>query len=160
VAAPEEADAVAGLMVEFRDWLGHSEPGDASFRDSVAGLMGDPATEFLLGAPDRESRAAGVVQMRYRHSVWTASDDAWFEDLFVRDSARGTGLGRALTEFAFECARDRGCHRIQLDVNDANEPAYALYESLGFSARSETFDGGLTLMMTRTLQDVRGAAQP
>jgi len=158
VAAPDEAEVVAGLLVAFRDWLGNSQPADSSFRSSVARLIDDADTEFLLGAPDGESSAAGVVQMRYRHSVWTTSDDAWFEDLFVLDSARGTGLGRALTEFAFERARSRGCFRIQLDVNAANEPAHALYESLGFSARSETFDGGLTLMMTRILQDVRDPA--
>ena len=97
--------------------------------------------------------------MRYRHSVWTASDDAWFEDLYVLDSARGTGLGRALTEFAFARARERGCFRIQLDVNANNAPAHALYRSLGFSDESETFDRGKTLQMTRILQDVRDPSQ-
>ena len=124
---------------------------------SVARLMEDSGTEFLLGAADAGSYATGVVQLRFRHSVWTASDDAWLEDLYVRDSARGTGLGRALTEFSFERARARGCIRIQLDVNLANEPAKSLYESLGFSAWSKSL-GADTLFMTRILQDVRSSA--
>jgi ribosomal protein S18 acetylase RimI-like enzyme len=133
-------------------------PDDTSMRASVGRLIDDPATDFLLGAPGAGSSADGVVQLRYRHSVWTGSDDAWLEDLYVRDSARGTGLGRALTEFAFEQASRRGCRRIQLDVNIGNGPAKALYESLGFSAWSESL-GADTLFMTRILQDVRDSAQ-
>ena len=145
-------------MAAFRDWWGYSEPDDASMRASVGRLIGDPATDFLLGAADGEAPPAGVVQLRYRHSVWTGTDDAWLEDLYVRDSARGTGLGRALTEFAFEQASRRGCRRIQLDVNLANAPARALYESLGFSAWSGSL-GADTVFMTRILQDVRDSAQ-
>ena len=61
--------------------------------------------------------------LRYRHSVWTASDDCLLEDVFVEEQARGTGLGRALVEFALDLARERGCRRAELDVNEANEPA-------------------------------------
>ena len=126
-------------------------------RASVERLIADPATEFLLGSVDGSSPPRGVVQLRYRHSVWTGTDDAWLEDLFVRESARGTGLGRALTEFAFVRAAERGCARIQLDVNAGNAPAKALYESLGFSGWSESL-GAETLFMTRILQDVRDSA--
>ena len=124
-------------------------------RASVERLITDPATEFLLGSVAGEA-PAGIVQLRYRHSVWTGTDDAWLEDLFVQESARGTGLGRALTEFAFVRAAERGCARIQLDVNAGNAPARALYESLGFSGWSESL-GADTLFMTRILQDVRNA---
>jgi ribosomal protein S18 acetylase RimI-like enzyme len=127
-------------------------------RASVERLIGDPSTDYLLGAVDAAAPPSGVVQLRYRHSVWTGTDDAGVEDLYVTVPARRTGLGRALTEFAFERARERGCARIQLDVNAGNEPAKSLYESLGFSGWSETF-GGETLYLTRILQDVRDDAQ-
>jgi len=160
VATPDDAQVVTELLGEFRDWWGYEAPSDDAIRESVARLIEDPATEFLLGAPAAESGspAVGLVQLRFRHSVWTGSDDAWLEDLWVRESARRTGLGRALTEFAFERARARGCARIQLDVNTANEKAKALYESLGFSPFQKAV-GGDALYMTRILQDVRGSAQ-
>jgi len=125
----------------------------------VERLLTDPSTDFLLAAPDGGSAAVGVAQVRYRLSVWTGVEDAWIEDVYVRDSARGNGLGRALTELAFERARERGCVRIQLDVNIANEPAHALYTSLGFRSFSDVL-GADTLLMTKTLQDVRPAAHP
>jgi ribosomal protein S18 acetylase RimI-like enzyme len=117
---------------------------------SVERLIADGAAEYLLGAADADSPAAGVVQLRFRHSVWTGSDDAWLEDVYVGDGARGTGLGRALTEFAMERARERGCGRIQLDVNTANTAAKTLYESLGFSPWQD-HPGGDALYMTRKL---------
>jgi ribosomal protein S18 acetylase RimI-like enzyme len=147
---PDEAEVVAGLLRAFRDWWGYATPDDASLRASVDRLIHDPATEFLLGAPDGASLAAGVVQLRFRHSIWTGTDDAWLEDLYVRDSARRSGLGRALTEYAIERARERGCRRIQLDVNVGNVAAHRLYTALGFSGWSESL-GGETLMLTRDL---------
>ena len=138
------------LLAAFRDWFGYSAPEDDPLRASVERLIRDPNAEYFLGAVDGSSPAAGVIQQRYRHSIWTGTDDAWLEDLYVTDAARGTGLGRALTEFAMERARARGCGRIQLDVNGANVPAKALYESLGFSAWQD-HPGGDALHMTRKL---------
>ena len=51
----------------------------------------------------------------------------------MRDSARGTGLGRALVSECISHARARGCLRIELDVQADNAPALALYERSGFS---------------------------
>jgi ribosomal protein S18 acetylase RimI-like enzyme len=141
---------VAGLLAAFRDWFGYDEPDDDPLLASVEHLLEDPDTDYLLGAAPGDAAASGVVQQRYRRSVWTGSDDAWLEDLYVTDAARGTGLGRALTEFAMERARERGCGRIQLDVNAANDAAKALYESLGFSPWQD-HPGGDALYMTRKL---------
>ncbi len=46
------------------------------------------------------------------------------------------GFGRALVEFALERARQRGCRRAELDVNEANSAAVALYEALGFAVKN------------------------
>src|SRR5205814_1468262 len=104
---PDEAEAVARLLVEFRNWYGESWPSDNAFLATVERLMEDPQTEFLLGAPGPDAPPAGVCQLRYRLSAWTAADDCWLEDLYVRDGARGTGLGRALVDAAVARAAER-----------------------------------------------------
>jgi GNAT superfamily N-acetyltransferase len=134
LAHDDDADAVASLIGAFRDWWGNDRPADADIRATVERLIPDPATEYLLAAPDGEHEPAGVAQLRYRLSVWTGADDCWLEDLFVRESARGTGLGRALVQECLAAARARGCKRIELDVQSDNAGALALYESCGFSA--------------------------
>ena len=132
----DEAEPVARLLVAFRDHNGKDWPSANAFLASVEKLIERTDTEFLLAAPDQDSPAAGVCQLRFRWSVWTASEDCWLEDLFVLDEARGQGLGGALVQAGLERARERGCRRIELDTNEEN-PALQLYQRLGFSPRSK-----------------------
>jgi GNAT superfamily N-acetyltransferase len=147
-AGEDDVPAVAGLLAEFRDWWKRSIPDDDTIERGVRRLLEDPGTEFLLGAGSGAPEA--VAQLRFRHSIWTDAEDCELEDLFVRRAARRSGLGRALAEASIERARERGCLRIVLDANDANPPAMALYESLGFSA---FFDppGGSNLNLRKAL---------
>jgi GNAT superfamily N-acetyltransferase len=141
VAQPEEAEAIAGLLVEFRDHNGADWPSANAFLASVERLLEDLDTEFLLATPDDDSPPAGVLQLRFRFSVWKAAPDAWLEDLFVREEARRAGVGDALVSLALERARERGAKRIELDANEENAPALALYERHGFSPRSKSGTG-------------------
>jgi GNAT superfamily N-acetyltransferase len=146
LATEEDAADVARLMIGFRDWWGREQPSDEQFEAGVRRLLADPHTEFLIGGQP----AAGVCQLRYRYGLWHDGEDCWLEDLFVEDTARGSGLGRALVEAAVERARERGCARIELDVNEANSAALRLYESLGFENWSDP-PGGRNLFMRRRL---------
>jgi ribosomal protein S18 acetylase RimI-like enzyme len=137
VATPAEAAGVTRLLVAFRDWFESEQPSAESMSASVTALIEDPATEYLLGRAEEAEPACGVCQLRFRHSVWTGTPDCWLEDLYVADAGRGRGVGRALVELAFERARLRGAERIELDTNETNAAAIALYESLGFSAASK-----------------------
>jgi ribosomal protein S18 acetylase RimI-like enzyme len=149
LASEEDVDAVTSLIAGFRDWWGKDTPTYGEIRKPVVALIGDPGTDFLLGAPGDGNRAAGVCQLRYRLSVWTGADDCWLEDLFVESDARGSGLGRALVNAALEQAVERGCRRIELDVNESNAQALAFYESLGFML--EPKPPGRTLFLARRL---------
>ena len=81
------------------DW-----PSDNAFLASVERLLEDRDTEFLLASRDDDSAPAGVLQLRFRFSVWSAAPDAWLEDLFVRADARRAGVGDALLTLAIERA--------------------------------------------------------
>jgi ribosomal protein S18 acetylase RimI-like enzyme len=149
VASAEEATSVASLMSAFRDHMGRSQPSTAQLEATVEALLRDPATEFLLATPDGQERPAGICQLRYRLTVWTGVEDCWLEDLFVEAAARRTGLGRALVTAAFERARARGCRRIELDVDEDNTSALALYRELGLSTESKP--PGRNLLVGRRL---------
>jgi ribosomal protein S18 acetylase RimI-like enzyme len=142
-AAPDEAPAVAALLAGFRDHLGYDFPDDASVLASVERIIVRDDAEYLLASAGG-GPADGVVQVRYRWSVWWAAEDCWLEDLYVRAEARGTGVGRALTEAVLDRARARGCGRVELDVNSENPAALALYRSLGFETGKT---GGQDLLM-------------
>jgi ribosomal protein S18 acetylase RimI-like enzyme len=149
VAQAGEIDEVARLLGGFRDYYGEELPPQEIVLSTVRRLERDPDTEFLLAGDP----ACGVAQLRFRLSTWTGVEDAWLEDVFVEPGARGRGVGRALTEACIERARRRGCKRIQLDANERNVAALALYRSLGFESGSPgRWDGGRDLYLTKRLQ--------
>jgi ribosomal protein S18 acetylase RimI-like enzyme len=130
IAGPADVAVVTGLIADFRDFLEADSPANSEIEAVVSTLIEDRQTEYLLiGEP-----AAGFVQLRFRLSVWNGTEDAWLEDAFVREDARRSGYGRMLVEAAVARARARGCSRIQLETNQNNERAVALYESVGFKA--------------------------
>jgi ribosomal protein S18 acetylase RimI-like enzyme len=148
----DEAEVVARLLTEFRDHMGLDWPSDNAFHAGVERLLEDPNTEYLLGAPDDDSPPAGVAQLRFRHGLWRAAEDCNLEDLYVRESARGTGLGRALAQATLERARERGCRRVELDVWQSNEAAAELYRSLGFQ-EGDPVEGSRHLFMRCRLEE-------
>jgi GNAT superfamily N-acetyltransferase len=57
----------------------------------------------------------------------------WIGTIWVASSARGRGLGRALTEAPIEAAEAAGCTTLLLVATEAGRP---LYERLGFSVQT------------------------
>lgn len=153
VARLDEAEAVADLLVQFRDHMGRDWPSANAFLAGVEKLMERPDVDYLLGAPHDDAPPAGVAQLRYRYGIWLAGEDCWLEDLFVADPARGQGLGAALVEATLKRASERGCRRVELDVSDGNPAAFALYERFGFSTGKA--EGTRDLFMGRRLEDAR-----
>ena len=140
-AEPHEAEIVGQLLVEFRDHLGVQWPSENAFLAGVERLIETADAVYLLCAPDDDSPPAGVAQVRFRFGIWWAAEDCLLEDLYVREDARGSGLGRALVEATIALARERGSRRIELDANDNNDAAVALYRSLGFDENDSRYGG-------------------
>jgi len=130
-----EAETVARLLVGFRDHLGEEWPSENAFLAGVERLIEDRDTEFLLAAPDDDSPPLGVAQLRFRFGIWRAGGDCLVEDVFVDETARGRGVGRALLTLATERALERGCRRMELDVSETNAAGLALYRGFGFRER-------------------------
>lgn len=136
-AEQHEAETAASLLIAFRNHNGSDWPSDNAFYAGVEKLLEDVNTVFLLASTDDDSPPAGVLQLRFRHSIWTAATDAWIEDLYVREDARRHGLGDALITLAIELVTERGCRRVELDTSEENAAALALYERHGFSTHSK-----------------------
>jgi ribosomal protein S18 acetylase RimI-like enzyme len=60
---------------------------------------------------------------------------AWIEDVVVDESARGAGVGEALTLAALERAADAGARTVDLTSRPSREAANRLYTRLGFELR-------------------------
>ena len=64
-------------------------------------------------------------------STWTGRPSLYLEDLFVREAARGKGVGKALLSHLAALALERNCTRFEWSVLDWNEPAIAFYRTMG-----------------------------
>ena len=60
---------------------------------------------------------------------------AWVEDVVVDDSARGQGVGSALTREALRRAEAAGARTVDLTSRPSREAANRLYRRLGFEMR-------------------------
>jgi ribosomal protein S18 acetylase RimI-like enzyme len=59
-------------------------------------------------------------------------EDAWIGGVGVVTSARRQGIGETLMRALHAEARERGVHKVWLEVIDRNESAYELYVKLGY----------------------------
>lgn len=84
-----------------------------------------------------DGQVVGMALWYVTYSTWKGVPGLWLEDLFVRESARGTGLGRALLQTLAAVCVERGYARFEWWVLDWNAPAIGFYASLGAVPQDE-----------------------
>ncbi len=80
----------------------------------------------------RLAEVSGTVQgfaIHLHHpSTWVATEDCYLEDLYIAETARGLGLGRALIDDLIALARAKGWSRLYWHTDEDNTRARALYD--------------------------------
>ena len=94
-----------------------------------------PMAEVLIATAD--GVPCGFALFFHNFSTFEGQPGIYLEDLFVRENARGLGLGKALLVALARIAADRGCARLEWAVLDWNAPSIAFYRKLGASSRNE-----------------------
>ena len=150
LARETDVDVLAQLAIAFRDYLGQSQPSDADFKNSIAILLKDPDTDFLV-ARGTDGSPLGYAQLRYRYSAWIPGLGAEIEDLFVLPSARRQGIGLELANAVSERAKQRACRVVGLNTNERNEAALGLYQRLGFTAERAAWNGSRQLWLEKKI---------
>jgi ribosomal protein S18 acetylase RimI-like enzyme len=134
VTEVEEATAVTPELVaafaRLVPQLSRSSPPPAE--DELAEMVASPATTVLV-ARDAEGIIVGTLTLAtFRIPTGVR---AWIEDVVVDGSARGAGVGEALTRAALERAAVAGARSVDLTSRPSREAANRLYRRLGFEAR-------------------------
>lgn len=99
-------------------------------------LFGDkPCAEVLIAEID--STAQGFALYFQNYSTFLATPGIYLEDLYVRESSRGLGVGLKLIASVAKRAVELGCGRFEWAVLDWNEPALKFYRTLGAVAQDD-----------------------
>jgi ribosomal protein S18 acetylase RimI-like enzyme len=122
-AAADDADALRELFREYFAWLGP----EGWFTDVQTELAALPGGYEALLVARLDGEPAGCVALK------RLPDGACeMKRLYVRPTARGSGIGRELVEASIARARELGYGTLRLDTLPRMDAARALYVSLGF----------------------------
>lgn len=134
----KEPDAVQLTPERLREQLFGENPAIFAF---VADADSDGTDDEARAgdAPDRATCEGGAHAHRIdgfalwflNYSTWEGTHGIYLEDLYVRESARGTGKGKALLKKLAEVAVSRGYSRVEWCVLKWNQPSIDFYKSLG-----------------------------
>lgn len=138
-ACIDDLEALARLVIGFRNHLERTSPSDLRFRDNIARLLQSEDAQFFIAAA--EGVPLGYVLLRFRHSMWADGLEATLEDLFVDPEHRSHGTGAQLVGQALAHARQRGCVTACLDTNEHNAASNRIYARLGFECHSRRWQG-------------------
>jgi len=102
-------------------------------------------TETLFGADprafahvvERDGTVVGIAIWFLTYSTWTGRHGIWLEDLYVDETERGGGYGKALMAALAALCVERGYSRFEWTVLDWNAPSIAFYRSLGATPQDE-----------------------
>ena len=128
---------VRELALFEREPLTSVEATEEDFRRDCFGA--NRRCEVLIGEAD--GRVQGFIMFYYNYSTWVGRAGLHVEDFFVREAARGLGLGKRLLAAVAKIAVQRNCRRLDLAVLEWN-PARKLWEMEGISTSRGAWQAG------------------
>ena len=91
-----------------------------------------PCAEVLIGYWGGEAVSYAIVLPKF--ASFRGRPNLYLEDLLVRESMRGKGLGKALLKHVARMAVERDCAYVEWNALNWNEPAMGFYRELGAEA--------------------------
>lgn len=96
--------------------------------DATWSRLMNPASPVKARLAVVDGVVMGFAIHLHHPSTWVATEDCYLEDLFVSDSARGQGFGRALIDDLITLALANGWARLYWHTDETNTRARALYD--------------------------------
>jgi GNAT superfamily N-acetyltransferase len=134
-AIAADVPAVLALIKALAAYEREPDAVKATEESLMRSLFADNAQVFAHVA-EVDGAVVGIAVWFLNYSTWTGKPGVYLEDLFVADTARGSGAGKALFKALAEEAERLGCARIDWAVLDWNTPAMDFYRALGGRAQS------------------------
>lgn len=128
-ATADQLDGLLPLIAGYQRFYGVEHPDDERNRAFFGRFVAPSEEGLMLGAWDASAGAAvGFACVYWTPESVAAEDVALLHDLYVEDSRRRAGTGRALIDASIEAARRRGAASLSWRTALDNRRAQRLYE--------------------------------
>ncbi|GAA4276670.1 GNAT family N-acetyltransferase [Aquimarina mytili] len=128
-ATAQDMDQVLVLIHELAMFEKEPEAVEVTVDELIEEGFGQhPLFHCFVAEVDNE--IVGIALVYYRFSTWKGRT-IHLEDLIVKESMRGTGLGSALYKEVMKYAQSKGVRRVEWVVLDWNKNAIDFYEKSG-----------------------------
>ncbi|MEM7668829.1 MAG: GNAT family N-acetyltransferase [Pseudomonadota bacterium] len=118
-----------GLWTGYLDFYETSVPEEV-YQTTFARLLGDDPQDYHGLVAEREGTLLGLTHYLFHRHCWRVENVIYLQDLFVSETARGTGAGRALIEAVYAAGDAAGCPSVYWTTQDFNATARQLYDRI------------------------------
>jgi GNAT superfamily N-acetyltransferase len=132
---PEDMESVLALIQELAIFEKEPDAVLVTVDDLIRDGFGEKPL-FHVFVAEVEKEIVGIALYYYRFSTWKGKT-IHLEDLIVKESMRGTGVGSALYSEIMKQGKKDNVRRIEWNVLDWNTPAVNFYENSGAKVLSD-----------------------
>lgn len=129
-ARPGDEDGILDCIRQLAEYEKEPDAVETTVEDLRRALFGESPSVFGH-VVEKDGRIVAIAVWFLNYSTWTGRHGIYLEDLFVRDSERRHGYGRALLKALAEVCVERGYRRLEWSVLDWNEPSIRFYRAIG-----------------------------
>jgi GNAT superfamily N-acetyltransferase len=139
-AALDDAPAIATILRELGWFAALQKETAASTQARVTRhlqlCLADASHSVYVAA--KEAEVIGYAAAHWLPYLILAGPEGYVSELFLRDTARGQGIGTALLEMVRTEAEERGCARLMLlNIRDRESYQRGFYKKLGWQEREQ-----------------------
>lgn len=134
IAGPTDLDALLPLVQAYHDFEQISMPAAVRIEALMPLLEADSCFGriwLILSS----GTVVGYVALCYGYSIEFAGRDAFIDEFYILEQARGQGIGSLTLAFLQRQAAALNIVALHLEVARHNQPARRLYSRAGFRAR-------------------------
>ena len=133
----EDVEMLLTLMHEYYRYDQHPYD-EAKARRGLTGLLANPAYG-LAWLIEVDGALAGYTVICFGYSLEFGGRDAFIDELYLRESYRGQGIGRQAIDHLLAVCHDNDVRALHLEVENQNMDAHAFYQKTGFEEHASRF---------------------